>query len=163
MDLKSVYNIFLSTDFVKSLSISHQFFTIFSWKDRIMLSVWGIAFTLNVSYLLRALWDPHHHLQCPELFTRLPTYQTLDLVQVPYSLMTLSSPFSPTPAANVGDYQDPPQSVQNQASHSVSNFVDGSGPISQCIWKWRRKRTRRWLRTGKRTPTGSLYLCVSTF
>ncbi len=39
MDLKSVYNIFLSTDFVKSLSISHQFFTIFSWKDRIMLSV----------------------------------------------------------------------------------------------------------------------------
>src|SRR6266704_6614219 len=40
MDLKSVYNIFLSTDFVKSLSISHQFFTIFSWKDRIMLSVY---------------------------------------------------------------------------------------------------------------------------
>ena len=39
MDLKSVYNIFLSTDFVKSLSISHQFFTIFLCKDRIMLSV----------------------------------------------------------------------------------------------------------------------------
>ncbi|KAH9057254.1 hypothetical protein EDB87DRAFT_1833270 [Lactarius vividus] len=27
----------------------------------------------------------------------------------------------------IGDY--PPQSVQNQASHGVSNFVDGSGPI----------------------------------
>ncbi|KAH8980245.1 hypothetical protein EDB86DRAFT_3088031 [Lactarius hatsudake] len=27
------------------------------------------------------------------------------------------------------DYQYPPQSVQNQASHGVSNFVDGSGPI----------------------------------
>lgn len=33
--------------------------------------------------------------------------------------------------------------------------------FSQCIRRWRRKRTRRWLRIGRRTPTVSLYLCVS--
>src|SRR5258708_34801453 len=33
--------------------------------------------------------------------------------------------------------------------------------LSQCIMRWRRKRTRRWLRTGKRMPTGSSYSCVS--
>ena len=45
------------------------------------------------------------------------------------SRMTLSSPFSPTPAAEIGDYQYPPQSPQNQVSQGVSDFVDGSGPI----------------------------------
>ena len=33
-----------------------------------------------------------------------------------------------SPAAPIGDYY-PPQSAPNQASHGVSNFVDGSGPI----------------------------------
>src|SRR5258708_5682635 len=32
---------------------------------------------------------------------------------------------------------------------------------SQCILTWRRKKTRRWLRTGKQMPTASSYLCVS--
>ena len=35
------------------------------------------------------------------------------------SRMTISSPFSPTLAAQTGDYP----------SHGASNFVDGSGPI----------------------------------
>jgi hypothetical protein len=29
----------------------------------------------------------------------------------------------------IGDDQYPPQSAQNQASHNVSSFIDGSGPI----------------------------------
>ena len=33
------------------------------------------------------------------------------------------------PSTEIGDDQDPPQSGQNQALRSVSDFVDGSGPI----------------------------------
>ena len=36
------------------------------------------------------------------------------------------------------------------------------GQSSRCIWKWRPRRTRRWLRTGKRMPMASLYSCVSS-
>src|SRR6266702_5062117 len=39
MDIKFDHNNFLSTDPVKSLSISQHLFTIFSWKDIIMMSV----------------------------------------------------------------------------------------------------------------------------
>jgi hypothetical protein len=50
-----------------------------------------------------------------------------NLLWVPYSRMTLSSPFSP--ATLIGDGLYPPQSAQNQPSQGESDFVDGSGPI----------------------------------
>ena len=43
--------------------------------------------------------------------------------------MALSSPFSHTPATEIGDHQYPPQLAQNQVSQGVSDFLDGSGPI----------------------------------
>ena len=46
-----------------------------------------------------------------------------------YSHTALFPSFSPAPSAPIGDFQYPPQSAQNQASHGVSDFVDGSGPI----------------------------------
>ena len=54
-------------------------------------------------------------------------YTTQELVQVRYSSMILSSPFSP--AAQTDDPQYPPHSMQNQPPQGLSNFVDGSGPI----------------------------------
>ncbi len=59
-----------------------------------------------------------------------------------------STPFSPTPAAQIGDHWYPPQSVQNQASHGASNFVDGSGPIFSMYLEMAseedKKMTERW-------------------
>ena len=49
--------------------------------------------------------------------------------KIGYSYTALSPLFSPAPSAQIGNFQYPPQSMQNQASHVVSNFVDGSGPI----------------------------------
>src|SRR6266702_1654569 len=45
----------------------------------------------------------------------------LQIVSIP-AVLTLTD-------APAGDYQYPPQSLQNQVPHGVSNFVDGSGPI----------------------------------
>ena len=36
----------------------------------------------------------------------------------------------------------------------------GPGLFSRCIWKWRKKKTRRWSKTGKQMLTGSSSLCV---
>ena len=33
----------------------------------------------------------------------------------------------------------------------------------QCIWKWRRRKTRRWPKVGRRMLMGSSYLCAPTF
>ena len=52
---------------------------------------------------------------------------TQELVQVHYSRITLSSPFSP--AAQIDDHLNSPQSKQNQPFQGLSNFVDRSGPI----------------------------------
>ena len=49
------------------------------------------------------------------------------LIQVPYSCINPSLPFSP--AAQIDNRQYPPQSAQNQASQGLSNLADGSGPI----------------------------------
>ena len=50
-----------------------------------------------------------------------------ELVQVGYSRMILSSPFSPP--AQTDEPQYPPHSTQNQPPQGLSSFVDGSGPI----------------------------------
>ena len=34
-----------------------------------------------------------------------------------------------SPTAQIDDRQYPPRSTQNQPSHGITNFVDGSGPI----------------------------------
>ena len=62
-----------------------------------------------------------------------PLHDTINVHNAPFgpgtipSRITLSSPFSP--AAQIDEPQYPPQSAQNQPSHGLSNFVDGSGPI----------------------------------
>ena len=48
-------------------------------------------------------------------------------MQVRYSRVTLSLPFSPAPQTDDPQFQ--PQSTQSQPPQGLSNFVDGSGPI----------------------------------
>src|SRR6266702_6235869 len=52
------------------------------------------------------------------------------------------------PCRSIGDHWYPPQSVQNQASHGASNFVDGSGPIFSMYLEMAseedKKMTERW-------------------
>jgi hypothetical protein len=49
-------------------------------------------------------------------------------VRIPYFQTAFFPPFS-FQSSQIGDDQYPPQSVPNQASRNVSDFVDGSGHI----------------------------------
>ncbi|KAH9034123.1 hypothetical protein EDB85DRAFT_2289226 [Lactarius pseudohatsudake] len=46
-------------------------------------------------------------------------------------------------ASGIGDDQYPPRSTQNQASHGVSTFVDGSGPIFSMYLEMASEEDRR--------------------
>ena len=54
---------------------------------------------------------------------------------------------------------------QHRIMHRRANQVlsTARGLFSQCIWRWRRRKTRSWPKVGKQMLTASSYLCVSTF
>ncbi|KAI9434495.1 hypothetical protein H4582DRAFT_779992 [Lactarius indigo] len=45
--------------------------------------------------------------------------------------------------------------IKHHTPHLILSMAPGL--FFRCTWKWRRKRRRRWPRTGKRMPTGSSY------
>lgn len=89
--------------------------------QRDILSVHGLSYRPTVTH-----WHKH---QCRDLLKRLFIYPRREEVQIIYSHIALSLPFSPAPSVQIGDDLYPPQSAQNQASHGKSNFVDCFGPI----------------------------------
>ena len=56
----------------------------------------------------------------------------------------------------------PSQRIITQLRDKLTTLM-GLVPFSRCIWKWLRRKTRRWPKVGKRTLTEFLSSCVTIF
>jgi hypothetical protein len=97
------------------------------------------------------------------------TQKTLNIPKEGFSTGTILSRMTPTPSwqfspalKQVTTRTQPGLPSQRRMKDLRAFLISSMAPVpfSQCIWKWRRKKTRKWPKTGKRTLMGSSSLCV---